>query len=79
MSETIFRNRYETGRGEVYYFVTSGREPSYEEVEEFFVKYFDEHKKRVMPGKALQVDLRPAFSVPLGEITDVKFLSVPRD
>ena len=63
--------------GMVYIFLTSERPVSHEEIDDLCIKYFDEHQKIALPKQALQVDLRPAFSVPLEEITGAQFLSVP--
>jgi hypothetical protein len=33
------------------------------------VQYFEEHKKMILPGEALIVDVRPTFRKPLADVT----------
>lgn len=50
---------------------------STEELSGLCEKYFELHTKITLPGEALFVDLRPAFSTPLRDIAPATFVGVP--
>lgn len=58
-------------------FATVDRELKSEEVDGLCEKYFELHRKIALPDEALFVDLRPAFSTPLADITPETFVGVP--
>jgi hypothetical protein len=59
-------------------FLTENRKPTSHEALDLTEKYFGVHLKRTQASEALLVDLRPAFSVPLSDVTP-KFEVVPID
>ena len=48
-----------------------------EEIEELCEKYMQRHREITLPDEALFVDLRPAFSVPLSDVTPKTMIGVP--
>jgi hypothetical protein len=77
MSEKTFVTRTQWMPGVHFIFASVGRSLEDQEVAELCVRYFGMHQNVTYVNEALFVDLRPAFSVPLSEITPETFLRVP--
>ena|ERR1700730_11495893 len=75
MSEEIFltRGEWPEVKGVHFIFVTIKRRVSGQEFAELCEKYFEVHQNITRPGEALWVDLRPAFSVLLPDVTPKHF------
>ena len=63
-------------KGMNFIFASLERKVGHDEYEELCKAYFEENKKIARLGEALLVDLRPAFSTHLRDVTP-KFSSVP--
>ena len=79
MSDEIFitRGEWPEIKNVHFIFASSVRAVDGQEFQELCAKYFEIHQKVTLDGEALWVDLRPAFSVPLHDVTPKTFLSVP--
>jgi len=66
-------------QGNHFMFATEARRLTDQEAKQLCERYKIDHSKRVQPGEALFVDLRPAFSIPLCDVEPKESFPVPKD
>jgi hypothetical protein len=75
-----YLTRIEGIKGMHFIFLSLDRNAEGIECEKLTIKYFAAHQNLTLPNRALLVDLRPAFSVPLSDNLEPKtVVAVPID
>jgi hypothetical protein len=65
--------------GMQFIFLSYDRHVEQDEAKTLCERYFDTHKSATLPNEALEVDLSPAYEIPITGVSRPRFAPVPRE